>query len=105
MIGKCAKQEVVAVIKTKNNKIYTGSNSCENAQEVCPRIDSKTGEDYKLCKSVCKQKYHAEVSAIKQCKTRKELRGGTIYLIGHTYVCDKCKKELDKVGITNVMVL
>jgi len=101
MIGACAKQKVIAVIEN-NGKTYSGTNACQNVQRKCPRKGMKTGEGYELCKNVCKQFYHAEVSALK--KAGKNAKGGTLYLIGHTYCCDECKKAMKKAGIKKIII-
>lgn len=97
----CAKQPVLAII-VNNGRFYTGWNATGVSQAVCPRemLQYKTGEGYFLCKNPCKQKNHAEVAAC--LKAGKHAKGGTMYLIGHTYCCDECKKVLDRYGIKEV---
>ena len=70
--------------------------------EECPRKDLPTGVGYDLCKKVCKQKHHAEVDAC--LKAGKEAQGGTLFLIGHTYCCDACKKVMDEHGIKKAII-
>ena len=102
MIGKCVKQTTVAII-INNGYFWVGTNECLNAQKKCPRKDLPTGVGYELCKSICKQVGHAEVNACK--KSGKNAKGGTLYLIGHTYCCDNCKKIMLDYGIENVVVV
>ena len=99
---KCTKQEVMAIIEN-NGRFWIDSNWCYNPQKVCPRKDMKTGEGYELCKDICKQTNHAEVNAC--FKAGEGARGGTLYLIGHTYCCDDCKKVMDEYGIKKVVIL
>lgn len=101
MIGKCVKQVVIAVIEN-HGKVYVGTNHCLNAQNICPRKGMETGSGYELCKSICKQENHAEINAIKNANG--DAKGGTLYLIGHTYCCDKCLKEIKKAKIKKVII-
>ena len=101
MKGKCAKQTTVAVIMN-NGEFWVGSNWCVNPQKVCPRGDLPTGEGYEMCKDICGQSHHAEVDA---CMNAGDgARGGTLYLIGHTYCCDDCKRVMDSYGIEKVVI-
>ena len=99
--NKCVKQHVVAIIENKG-KFYVGHNKCDTPQETCPRQGMKTGEGYHLCSLVCNQKNHAEVSAC--LKADKNAYGGTLYLIGHTYCCDNCKRIMNEFGIKNIII-
>ena len=101
-MGKCAKQDVVAIIKN-GNKIFTGTNSCDNPQSVCPRDNMPDGIGYELCKSICMQTNHAEVNA---CINAGEYsNGATLYLIGHSYCCDDCKEFMKASGIREIIIL
>jgi len=101
MIGKCAKQEVIAIID-HNGTYFIGSNWCWDAQQTCPRKDMPSGEGYELCESVCKQNAHAEVDAC--FNAGPSASGATLYLIGHTYCCDNCKSVMAKAGIKEVII-
>lgn len=101
IIGKCAKQETIAIIEN-NGQYWIGTNWCKNAQNECPRIDMETGVGYELCKNVCEQLNHAEVDAC--IKAGKNSIGGTLYLIGHTYCCDNCKKVMSEYGIKEIVI-
>jgi deoxycytidylate deaminase len=101
----CKKQIVVAIIITCDNKVYVGYNDCENNIEVCPRTGMDTGEGYDLCKTICKQNSHAEISAINKCEDKFELKDATLILKGHSYICDNCKSELRKVGIEDWTII
>jgi len=96
--GPCAKQEVTAII-LMGSDIILGSNWCGNSQQECPRRGLPTGEGYELCKSICKQENHAEVDA---CKKINKIKGGIMFIIGHYYCCDECKRVMDKCGIKKV---
>ena len=101
MKGRCAKQETIAII-VNNGQYWIGSNWCNNAQEICPRMKMKTGEGYELCKSVCGQENHAEVDVC--LKAGGAARGGTLYLLGHTYCCNNCKEIMKKFGVKKVVI-
>lgn len=101
----CAKKTTIAII-TNGTKFYVGSNWCENPREVCPRTDNPVVEnasDYTLCKTVCKQRGHAEVDAC--INAGENARGGTLYLIGHTYCCDSCKNTMANYGIMHTIIV
>ncbi|MFA7287278.1 MAG: hypothetical protein WC055_00200 [Melioribacteraceae bacterium] len=101
-MGKCDKQTVLAVIVNKD-KIFYGTNNCLTPQEVCPRQNMESGTGYELCKDICQQTNHAEVNA---CVNAGEFaKGLTLYLFGHTYCCDNCKKVMDKYGIKEVVFM
>ena len=102
MIGKCAKQEVIAIIEN-NGQYWIGSNYCLTAQDTCPRAGMPSGEGYELCKSVCGQCAHAEIDAVMSGPARS-MRDGTLYLIGHRYVCEDCKRVLAAHGINTIVI-
>ena len=95
----CAKQTTIAVI-VKENRFYVGTNWCETPQKECPRKDLPSGEGYEMCRDICHQNAHAEVDALLKAGT--DARGGTLYLIGHTYCCDNCLKAMQEYGIEKV---
>lgn len=97
----CAKQIVIAII-VKGNQFWFGYNECNNPQLKCPRKGLPTGQGYELCKSVCGQESHAEIQAIKHAG--KNASGGVMYLIGHTYCCDDCLKEIKSALIKDVII-
>lgn len=93
---------------------------------TCPRMLTKTGAGYELCRPL-----HAEVMTclnirpnrkpkeleqfarhlqptkeeILNAFTKKErelLSGATLYLVGHYYACDDCRRFAEVVGITDI---
>jgi hypothetical protein len=98
----CAKQTTIAVI-VKGEKYWVGTNSCENPQKTCPRKDMPTGVGYEFCKTICKQKNHAEIDVC--IRAGNNGRGGNLYLIGHYYCCEPCKLFMNKSGIKTVTIL
>lgn len=92
----------------------------------CPRMSIKTGTGYELCRPI-----HAEVMAclnVRQNRTPKELAqfashlqptreevlkaftpeekellsGATLYLVGHYWACEGCRRFAETVGITDI---
>lgn len=105
---KCVKQEVFAMIETPKGQRIFGSNRINNYVGECPRdiMGCKTGEGYRLCIDTCKQESHAEIDTIKNAQKKGiDLTDSTLTLVGHSYCCDNCKKELHKVGITKIIIL
>ena len=101
MKGKCIKQETIAIIEN-HGQYWIGSNWCNSGQKECPRVGLETGVGYELCKSICEQGNHAEVDAC--INAGANARGGTLYLLGHTYCCDNCKKTMSEFGIKKVII-
>ena len=100
---KCVKQTVIALLIAVDGEHFVGSNWCITPQNKCPRENSKSGEDYEFCRSVCNQSSHAEVDACH--KAGKKAKGATLYLIGHTYCCDNCKKVMREHGVKTINIL
>lgn len=104
----CVKQTVKAVIVTADNQKVFGSNAINNDIAECPRVERNmpTGEGYHLCKDVCNQNEHAEVTALQNArKAGIDVKGGTVYITGHTYFCDNCQNEMRKAGIKEAICL
>jgi deoxycytidylate deaminase len=100
---KCIKQQTIAVIVTESGKCFVGTNWCRNPQQECPRKDFPTGVGYDLCKNICQQDNHAEVDAC--LKAGEYAKGADLYLIGHYYCCDNCKKIMTEYGIKDIVIL
>ena len=92
----CAKTTVYCTIINPAGFKATGHNLCENPQSVCPRED---GEGYEKCKTICKQKGHAEEVAIDLAAGRFEIEGSTAYIEGHSYFCMDCQHKLFSAGV------
>ena len=94
----CAKKRVLcALYDAAGMLISIGRNSCDNPQEVCPR---EPGEDYTKCSTVCEQRGHAEVIALRNAGGY-DLFGGKA-VITHHRVCEWCERELMQAGIANI---
>lgn len=100
---QCKKQTTVAIIMKDNQFVSIGFNDILNTDvEECPRKDLPTGIGYNLCVDICNQTSHAEINACKNAGDNA--KGGTLYLIGHTYCCDNCKKVMDEYGIKEIKI-
>lgn len=97
---QCKKQTTVAIIMKDGFLVSMGTNEIHADVLECPRLGMASGTGYELCASVCKQNHHAEVDAC--LKAGEAARGGTLYLIGHTYCCDNCKRVMDEHGIIDI---
>jgi len=98
----CAKLTTTATIITPSGERFVGTNFCLNPQVKCPREGMETGQGYELCRDICKQTGHAEVNA---CRAAGEkARSGILYLEGHYYVCDNCKRIAREYGILKIVV-
>jgi len=102
MIGKCAKQEVIAVVEN-NGQYWIGSNWCLSAQKECPRGDMPSGQGYHICHDICRTHGHAEVDACTKAG-HHNCEGATLYLVGHTYCCDDCKEVMYEHGIKEIII-
>lgn len=64
--------------------------------EPCKREGYPTGVGYDLCK-YCDYPNHAEYKAVQGQK------GGTLFILGHTYACESCKKACDEANVEIVI--
>lgn len=100
----CLKQSTAAVVVKNGGIVGRGANAGKRV-DVCPRIvhNCPTGTGYEYCKDVCKQEGHAEIMAIRDAsKKTKILKGASLYLAGHWWICKPCWDEIIKVGISRV---
>ncbi len=98
-------QPTAAVI-VKNGKIIgRGTNKIKIKVDICPRklLGYRSGTGYEICKTVCGQKGHAEVVAIRNALNKtKSLKGASLYLDGHWWICKNCWNRIIEVGIGRV---
>ena len=88
----CSWWQTGAVIVKDEELLGKGANTGQ-WQPFCPRYEQgcKTGEGYDLCKNICKQTGHAEITAIQDAITNKQnLRHADLYLFGHWWCCKNC---------------
>ena len=77
-------RKVVAILVQDGQVIDVQTNE---HTEPCKREGYPTGVGYELCAG-CNYPNHAEH------KVARGRRGGTVYLIGHTYACQPCLETL-----------
>jgi hypothetical protein len=94
----CAKSRVIAVITTKSGNTYSGENVCDSPQTTCPR--SPDDKSYALCKTVCKQREHAELRALHAAFNAGDSPYGGSMVIRHTHFCAKCAAVMAVYNIT-----
>lgn len=95
----CAKQTVRCTLVTPDGERIVGTNACGNPQPACPR---ELGEGYEKCTTICGQRGHAEVQAVRVAGPKA--RGARAYLEGHTYVCKDCQHVLFSAGVRSFSV-
>ena len=99
----CAKRQVTALLTTRHGDTVRGTNECFNPQPVCPR---KPGEDYTKCRTICKQRGHAEIQAIDAAlEYGLDLFGATCTVTGHYYVCHHCAQALSDAGVSEIRIV
>ena len=105
----CIKQEVRAMLVTKEGLCFFGANWMTNGDvSVCPRVtnNSPSGQGYELCKEICNQQFHAERAALDHCfNNGYSAEGGTMYVIGHTYCCVDCRAAMKAAGVIKAIVI
>lgn len=102
----CVKQPTGAVI-VKDSKVLSIGNNSGKKVNVCPRslVGSKTGENYHLCREICKQNGHSEQVAVQNAKKKgTDTRGADMYLWGHWWCCEPCWNAIISVGINRVFL-
>ncbi len=123
----CLKTQTAALIVQDGVIVSYGYNMCCPQGQLygmpvahCPRVDTKTGTAYALCKPI-----HAEVVAVlnafgishaertslwhfpghlvKLFQYKDYFRGkATLYLLGHYWACEECVAFLKLIGITEI---
>jgi len=99
-LGPCAKQRVICRIIATDGEVFMGENKCASPQEICPRLPD---EDYKKCKSICKQVAHAEEVAL--CYAGDKAKEATVTIEGHSRICDECEILLSEADVKEVVFL
>lgn len=98
-LGRCAKATVRCTLVTRSGERIVGENWCENPQPFCPQ---QPGEGYEKCKSICKQRGHAEVEAVVLAGPKAQ--GARAYVEGHTYACQNCQETLFAAGVLSLTI-
>lgn len=95
------------VVDREGVMLGVGANgSSFHAEQGCIRkqLGCASGVGYHLCAG-CSPLNHAEVSALRRCKDKDAVRGGSLYLWGHYWCCDDCCREMRAAGIERVYLL
>lgn len=100
-VSGCVKP-VAAVVIQDGKIIGCGTNAIKNKRpDICPIMTHGRGTAWNLCKEICGQEGHAEVMAIRDAlKRTEELKGASLYLDGHWWMCKPCWDEIIRVGIS-----
>ena len=78
-------------------------NECDEPQRECPRAPD---EGYTKCVTICKQRSHAEISAIDAAvEAGLDLRGAVAHVYGHYYVCEHCARALRDAGVRKIEIV
>lgn len=103
----CTKQATGAVV-VKNHQIIGRGTNAGKKVKICPRVEKNypTGEGYHLCKKICHQIGHSEVtSTLDAEKNSYGTKGADLYLYGHWWCCQPCWDKMIKAGIKDVYLL
>lgn len=103
----CTKQATGAVI-VKDGKIIGEGTNAGRKVKICPRVVKKypTGEGYHLCKQVCHQVGHSEVtSTLNAEKKGYNTKDADLYLYGHWWCCKPCWDKMISAKIKDVYLL
>lgn len=98
-MGPCAKTTVKCTLVTTTGEHIIGENWCDNPQPTCPR---QVGEGYEKCKTICKQRGHAEAEAV--LVAGDKARGAKAFIEGHTHACMDCQHTLFDAGVVSISV-
>jgi deoxycytidylate deaminase len=107
----CSWWQTGAVVVSNGKIIGQGANHSSGTITIpCPRHQqgSKTGEDYHLCREICKSKdeAHAEFNAVVDAqKNGHPVDGADLFLFGHWWCCERCWDEMIDAGVNNVYLL
>lgn len=114
--GTCLRRNYGTIIVNNDEIISSGYTGAPRGRKNCldlnfcmrEKLNLPRGERYELCRSV-----HSEANAIISA-SRKEMLGGTIYLVGKDYKtgeivenassCAMCKRMIINAGIKQVVV-
>ena len=105
----CFRNKVGAVIVRDKDIIATGYNGAPTHQPNCQEIgfcyrdkhSIKSGTRLELCRAVGS---HAESNAISlAARNGHTTRGATMYIVGHTNICNQCKAIIANALISRVV--
>ena len=109
--SSCLRNQVGAVIVRDKDIISTGYNGAPQYQKNCLEIgycyrnknNIPSGTQLEKCRAVGS---HAEANAISlAARNGHSTNGGTIYIVGHNFVCNQCKALIANANIKRVVLL
>lgn len=109
--SSCIRNHVGAVIVRNKDIISTGYNGSPQYQKNCLEIGFcyrnkngiKSGTQLERCRAVGS---HAESNAISlAARNGHSTDNSTIYIVGHSLVCNQCKAQIANANITRVILL
>lgn len=107
----CYRTKCGSVIVKDNSVVSTGYNSSPRYQKNCQEIGFcyrdkhaiQSGTQLELCRA---SGSHAESNAITlAAKNGNKIKGATIYIYGHRFICNVCKAIISNAGIARVVHL
>ena len=101
----CRDRTIIAVIED-SGKFFIGTNGMMYDVGVCQRneVNHKINQGYHLCKNVCVQPEHAEVTAINKWKAEAVNKDPILHVFGAKRVCDDCRRYAKQNGIRRIAV-
>lgn len=108
--SSCLRNRVGAVIVSNKDIISTGYNGAPQYQRNCREIGYcyrdknkiSSGTQLELCRAVGS---HAEANAISlAARNGHSTSGGTIYVVGHYFVCNQCRALIANANIKRVVL-
>ncbi|HOJ64608.1 MAG TPA: deaminase [Spirochaetota bacterium] len=109
--SSCLRNKVGAVIVRDKDIISTGYNGAPQYQKNCLEIgycyrnkkNILSGTQLEKCRAVGS---HAEANAITlAARNGHSTKDGTIYIVGHNFVCNQCKALIANANIKRVVLL
>lgn len=109
--SSCLRNKVGAVIVKDKDIISTGYNGAPQYQKNCLEMAHcyrnenkiKSGTQLESCRAVGS---HAEANAISlAARNGHSTNKATIYIVGHTFVCNQCKALIANSNIVRVVLL
>lgn len=109
--SSCLRNKVGAIIVRDKDIISTGYNGAPQFQKNCLEIgfcyrdrnNIPSGTQLERCRAVGS---HAESNAISlAARNGHSTSKGTIYIVGHNFVCNQCKALIANANIVRVMLL
>lgn len=98
----CLGRIVKADLVTPEGVVIRGENRIYSRVPVCPRklTGQSGGKGYWMCRSICRQPFHAETDALHKAKMLNiDTRDAIMYVKGHYRCCDNCIDAMKKANL------